>query len=259
MIAAPRARRRSVVGMPPAVLALIAAAWGLALVVQVTGHGERFHHERLLEGSPPLWAALLLFQGVWQVHVAAMMLPSSLPLVRLFRAAAANQDRPGASMAAFLGGYGAVWGLFGAGALVGDGAVHRAVEALPWLARRTWLIAAAALALAGAFQFSRLKDRCLTECRHPAGFLLQRYGRGASAAFRLGWAHGLSCLGCCWALMLVLFAVGVASLWWMAPLMLVMVYEKVGTRGTRITPVVGAGLLALAALAAAHPAWLGAG
>ena len=256
MIAVPRARRRSVSGIPPVVLGLIAVAWGLALLVQVTGQGERFHHGQLLQGGPPLWAALLLFQAAWQVHVAAMMLPSTLPLVRLFRASAANQERPGAAMAAFLGGYGAVWGLFGAGALLGDAGVHRAVEALPWLAERSWLIPAATLALAGGFQFSALKERCLTECRHPAGFLLQRYGRGASAAFRLGVAHGRYCLGCCWALMLVLFAVGVANLWWMAPLMLVMVYEKVGARGTRITPVVGAGLLALAALAADHPAWL---
>jgi hypothetical protein len=56
--------------------------------------------------------------------------------------------------------------------------------------------------LAGAFQFSSLKDRCLTECRHPAAYLLRHYRRGPRAAFRLGWGHGLYCLGCCWALML---------------------------------------------------------
>ena len=79
------------------------------------------------------------------------------------------------------------------------------------------------------FQFSSLKDRCLTECRHPAAYLLRHYRRGPRAAFRLGWGHGLYCLGCCWALMLVMFSVGVADLGWMA---------------------------ALAALVALHPSWM---
>ena len=118
------------------------------------------------------------------------------------------------------------------------------------------LAAGGALALAGAFQFSGLKERCLSECRHPGAFLLQHYRRGVSGAFRLGRRHGVFCLGCCWALMLVVFAAGVANLWWMAVLGCLMFYEKVGRAGDVVAPIAGAVLLALAVLVLAHPAWL---
>ncbi len=72
------------------------------------------------------------------------------------------------------------------------------------------------LALAGAFQFTPLKDACLDKCRHPGQFLMRYYERGAGGGFRLGARHGVFCVGCCWALMLVMFAAGVASLLWMA-------------------------------------------
>ena len=83
---------------------------------------------------------------------------------------------------------------------------------------------------------------------------MQHYGRGSRAAFRLGPAHGRFCVGCCWALMVVIgFAAGVASLWWMAALTAVMVVEKTGRLGPRLTPIVGLGLLALAAVTFAQP------
>ena len=85
---------------------------------------------------------------------------------------------------------------------------------------------------------------------------MQHYRRGTAAAFRLGRGHGVFCLGCCWALMLIMFAVGVANLWWMALLGGVMVYEKVGRHGKRLTPVVGVALLVWAAMVVAHPGWL---
>jgi predicted metal-binding membrane protein len=99
--------------------------------------------------------------------------------------------------------------------------------------------------LAGAFQFSKLKDRCLDHCRHPALFLLRHYRRGVGAGFRLGAFHGLFCLGCCWALMLVMFAVGIANLAWMAPLALLMLYEKAGRHGRRVVRPVGVLLIGL--------------
>ena len=130
------------------------------------------------------------------------------------------------------------------------------MEATPWLATHPAVIGGSVLALAGAFQFSSLKDRCLKECRHPAGFLLPRYQRGARAAFRLGRQHGLFCFGCCWALMLVGFAAGVASLWWMAALTALMVFEKTGREGQRGVRPIGLGLIALGMLMLAEPAAL---
>ena len=247
--------------VPVAIPVALGAAWALSIVAGRTGQASLLNHGALIEGTPfrsppPLWLALPLFLLAWQVMVVAMMLPSSLPMVRLFRVASARTDQHRATMAAFLGGYLGVWGGFGALAFAQDIGIHRLVDHTPWLAQRPSLIGAAALALAGSFQFSALKDRCLTECRHPAAYLLQHYRRGVGNGFRLGFGHGMFCLGCCWALMLLMFAAGVAQLWWMAALTALMVYEKVGRDGDRVTPFVGAALLALAALLVIHPAWL---
>ena len=129
------------------------------------------------------------------------------------------------------------------------------VDALPWLSERPWLVAGSVLALAGALQFSEPKERCLSKCRHPGPYLLARYRRGAAAAFRLGFGHGLFCLGCCWALMLVMFAAGVASLVWMALLTAVMVHEKTRSAGDRAVPVTGVSLLGLASVVLLYSAY----
>ncbi|MBV8155716.1 MAG: DUF2182 domain-containing protein [Candidatus Eremiobacteraeota bacterium] len=234
----------------------IAAAWGLAIAGQVSGSAILLHHDTLIEGGLPLWAALVLFVLAWQSMIAAMMLPSSLPLIRMFGAVSASQPRRGAAMLAFLGGYAGVWTAFGVAAFAGDVLVHRTVDRWAWLAAHPWLISAGVLALAGAFQFSSIKDACLDKCRLPGTFLLQHYRRGVGAAFVLGRDHGLFCLGCCWALMLVGFAAGFASLWWMAALTALMVYEKTGKNGKRVVPVVGAMLIVWALILAVHPGWV---
>ncbi len=246
-----RARR----GPPPAVLVAIAVGWALAIAAEVSGKAHALHHDSLIEHGPPLWTALLLFLVAWQSMIAAMMLPSSLPLIRLFEAASRNQAHVIRVRGAFLTGYVAVWTGFGALAFVGDVGVHRTVDSVSWLSERAWIIGGTTLALAGAFQFSDLKDKCLSKCRHPAPYLLGHYRRGEGGAFRLGFGHGVFCLGCCWALMLVMFAAGVAMLWWMAALTAVMVYEKTGRYGRAVTPIVGVALLAMAAVAYAHPPW----
>jgi len=148
-----------------------------------------------------------------------------------------------------------VWTAFGTFAFLGDALVHKASHASPWLGSHPAVIGGGVLALAGVFQFSSLKDRCLKECRHPGGFLLPRYQRGIGAAFRLGRQHGLFCLGCCWAIMLVGFAAGVANLWWMAALTVLMVFEKTGPGGQRGVRPIGVALLALAAIIVANPTW----
>ena len=242
--------------VPVAVAVAIAAAWALAVAAEISGRGTALHHDALIEGRLPYALALLLFLVAWQAMVSAMMLPSSLPLVRLYAAVAADQPRPRAAMAAFLGGYALVWTMFGWLAFVGDTMIHATVDRTPWLQQHDWLIAGGTLALAGAFQFSGLKDRCLEVCRHPGACMLRQYERGLPGAFRLGRDHGLFCLGCCWALMLLMFAAGVANLWWMAGLTALMVYEKTGTKGRHAVPMAGIALLACAALVLAHPHWL---
>jgi predicted metal-binding membrane protein len=230
--------------VPTVVIAAIAAAWAVALAAQVTGAAALLHHDTLAEHGPALWTAVPLFLLAWQVMVAAMMLPSSLPLARLFAAASAGQPRPRAAMAGFLGGYALVWSAFGALAFAFDLGVHAAVHASPWLHAHEWLLGGSVLVLAGAFQFTRLKDACLDNCRHPAAFLLRFYERGTAGGLRVGARHGVFCVGCCWALMLVMFAAGVASLLWMALLTAIMVHEKTRPLGARAVPVTGLALLA---------------
>jgi predicted metal-binding membrane protein len=226
--------------------AAIAGAWALAIAAEATGKATLLHHDGLIEGTTPMWIALPVFLLAWQVMLTAMMLPSSLPLVRLFARASARQPRPRAAMAGFLGGYALVWGTFGALAFVFDIGVHATVDASPWLRAHDWILGAGVLLLAGAFQFSSLKYACLDKCRHPAQFLMRFYERGAGGGLRLGVRHGTFCLGCCWALMLVMFSVGVASLIAMAVLTAFMVYEKTQPRGREAVPVVGVAMVAMA-------------
>jgi predicted metal-binding membrane protein len=241
-------RRRA--GVPRPVVAAIAIAWAIAIAAQATGNASKLHHDALIHSALPLWIAVAIFVLAWQVMVAAMMLPSSIPMLRLFRATSRRQPEHGRVMTAFVGGYLVVWAVFGAVSFLGDFVLHHVIDRTPWLEARPWVISAGVLALAGACQFSPLMERCLSECRHPASFIFQRYARGAVAAFRLGREHGQFCLGCCWALMLLMFAVGVANLWWMAALAALMAYEKVGKRGEEVAKLAGVSLIAGAVLLA---------
>jgi predicted metal-binding membrane protein len=240
---------------PRVVLAAIAAAWAVAIAAQLTGSARFLHHDALVHSSLSLPVAVVIFVVAWQLMIVAMMLPSTLPLIRLFRVASGDQPGTGRALAGLLAGYAAVWTAFGGAAFLGDIGLHQLVHRWPWLEAHPQVIAGSVLMLAGEFQFSRLKDKCLSECRHPASFLLQHYGRGADAAFRLGRAHGLFCLGCCWALMLVGFAAGVANLWWMAVLTAVMVFEKSGRDGDRGVVPIGIALIAFGGLVLIEPAW----
>ena len=242
-------------GMPSVIVAAIALAWAAAIAAEIMGTAHLVHHDALAHSELPLIAVLGIFVIAWQLMIVAMMLPSSLPLIRLFRVAAANQPSPAMATIGLLLGYAAVWTAFGVVAFLGDLGLHRLVHGWAWLEARPQVIAGSVLVLAGAFQFSSLKERCLRECRHPGPFLLQHYGRGVEAAFRLGKAHGLFCLGCCWALMLVGFAAGVANLWWMAALTALMVFEKTGRGGERGVVPIGAGLITMGVLALVVPSW----
>jgi predicted metal-binding membrane protein len=231
-------------GVPAPVVGAVALAWAAAIAAEATGAAGSLHHDSLLEGGPGFGPALVLFLVAWQVMVAAMMLPSSLPLVRMYGAASSGAPDRARSLAAFLGGYAIVWSGFGALAFAGDAALHAGVAASPWVADRDWAIAPAVLLLAGAFQFSSLKDACLRACRHPASFLRRHYRRGPRGGFALGARHGIFCVGCCWALMLVMFAAGAANLIWMAALTALMVHEKTRPSGERTVPLTGVVLLA---------------
>jgi predicted metal-binding membrane protein len=240
---------------PRVIVAAVGAAWALALGAQLGGVAGHLGHDSLIQGRLPLVVALGVVLLAWQVMIAAMMLPSSLPLIALFARAARRQPRPHTAILAFLAGYAIVWTAFGAAAFLFDAGVHATVGAWPWLQRNDWLIGGGVLVAAGAFQFTPLKYACLDSCRSPDAFLLRHYRRGPRAALNLGARHGVFCVGCCWALMLVMFAVGVADLIWMAALTAVMVHEKTRPAGRNGVPVTGVAALGLASIVLAWGAY----
>src|SRR5262249_1136495 len=136
----------------------------------------------------------------WTVMVGAMMLPTTVPMSRLVVAVTSRVPHARRIWTALGLSYLAVWLGFGLGGLAAFPGVHSVVQRWPWLDDNSRLILAATVAGAGAFQFSGLKDRCLTAGRDPISMLRQHDERGAGA-WRLGWRHALNCLGCCWALM----------------------------------------------------------
>ena len=242
--------------VPRPILAGIAAAWAAAIAAQFAGVAALANHDALLTGDrPPLALAVLIAILAWQVMIAAMMLPSSLPLVRLYSRATERAPRRRRSMAAFIGGYAVMWSAFGLAAFLLDASIHAAVSSSSWLEHHDWWIGGSVLALAGAFQFSSLKDACLDKCRHPAQFLTRYYERGPAGGFKLGARHGAFCVGCCWALMLVMFAAGVASLIWMALLTALMVHEKTRPMGAKAVPVSGVALLGAASIVLMYSAY----
>jgi predicted metal-binding membrane protein len=241
----------------PLIWGVVLAAWGLAVGLPLVGYDKLVSHHAVLGGTArPALSTLLVFLVAWQVMTGAMMLPSSLPLVGLFARVSERQVQPRLALTTFLTAYFAVWTGFALLALAGDSALHFLIYRWPWLSDRPWLIAGLILVAAGAFQFSSLKERCLDACRNPMQFLWRYYDRGVPAAWRIGFRHGLFCLGCCWALMLTMFAVGVGSLAWMVGLTGVMVIEKTSRHGRRLAPLVGVALLIWGALILLQPGWL---
>jgi predicted metal-binding membrane protein len=231
----------------------IAAAWAICAWAELTGNAAQLHHHALYESGRPYWLAALIVLVAWQFMTAAMMLPSSLGFIRLYATAAGRAPDFAPALILFLGGYFAVWTAFALVAFTGDMQLHRAVDAWPWLAAHAALIPVATLGLAAVYQFTPLKDACLKACRHPGIHLMRHYRRGALNGLRLGFGHALYCVGCCWALMLVMFAAGVAHLAWMGVLAAIMFVEKATPLGDRIVAPAGVAFAALAAIALLAP------
>lgn len=179
--------------------------------------------------------------GMWLAMTAIMMGPVVYPWLRaLWRIEAV-------SVVPFAGGYMFAWAGFSAIAAALQLSLSAMALPVPF-AMDAPVLSAAALGMAGAFQLTALKEACLSHCRSPAGFLLTRWRPGAAPAARLGFEHGLHCVGCCWALMALALAVGMIHLVWMALLMAVMVAETVFPFGARLTRPLGVALLAAAAV-----------
>jgi predicted metal-binding membrane protein len=250
-----RQRHRRV--LLPVLAGIVALAWFALWAWARSPYGRYLEHGDWTVSGPAAalcgWVPggevvvpLALSGAGWLLMIAAMMLPSTLPLFDVFdRIAAARPDR--GRLLWMLGlGYGAVWALFGLVAHGLHALLLAAVAASPLLAWHAGLFGAATLALAGAFQFTALKRRCLEECRTPTSFVMRHWhaGGGPAAAFRLGARHGVFCVGCCWALMLLMFLVGAGSLGWMLVLGAVMAIEKNFAWGRHLGTPLGVVLIA---------------
>lgn len=189
-----------------------------------------------------------LFVGVWVTMTAAIMLPAALPMVLLFERVGRGKRAAGGAAPPtwlFVASYLAVWTLVGAAAYGADRALGAAASSFLAWHRHGPLVAGLAVAAAGVYELTPLKRACLGHCRSPMHYVLGGWRPGRSGAVRMGAGHGLACVGCCWALMVVLFAVGVTSVFWMTLVTAVIVVEKALPRGEGVPWLVAATLVAL--------------
>jgi predicted metal-binding membrane protein len=196
-------------------------------------------------------ADIVLILLMWLAMVGAMMLPTAAPMITTYAEiadTAARQGRPVQPIAVLIAGYLTVWAGF---ALVATLAQWAAVSALilePNMRAASPVLVGALFLMAGAYQFTPLKHACLTRCRSPFPVLFGRWSDRRAAIYRLGLEEGLNCLGCCWALMLLMFAVGVMNIVWMVALAIVSMVERVTTG--RVVPYGVGVVLVLIGLAA---------
>ncbi len=239
---------------------LIALAWLVLWFWGQSPYGRYLHHGGLgaLNAGSALCRAfapgpfrelilpfMLSILG-WAVMVVAMMVPSTIPLILVFRRVSEDRRDGAFLLGVLLIGYLAVWVLFVLVVYLVDWLTFRQLLASNWIVRNGWLIAAASLLAAGLFQFSALKYLCLVKCRSPIAFVMQHWRGRAHAwyAFLLGVRHGAFCVGCCWALMLLMFTIGSGSLGWMLILGVFMAIEKNMPWGAKIGRPLGLALIA---------------
>lgn len=197
----------------------------------------------------PAYAALIYL--MWWIMMIAMMTPSAAPMLLLFTAikkAGANALQAPVLSLLFLGGYLLAWAFFSAAAT----ALQWRLETMglsdgPMMSLSSRALGGAVLLAAGAYQFTPYKHACLNHCRMPVQFLTAHNRRGAAGAVLMGAHHGTFCLGCCWALMLLLFAGGIMNLYWITGLALYVLAEKT-VPYPRAFAIATGGLLILAGL-----------
>jgi predicted metal-binding membrane protein len=184
---------------------------------------------------------------MWFSMMAAMMAPAAWPWVRAFhRFNGVERAAPFGGTARFGAGYLAAWLGYAFGAALLHRVFERAALMLPTEGVVVPSIGAVIFLVAGLYQFAPLKRACLTHCRTPLGYFLTRWHNGPIGAFRVGLHHGLFCVGCCWAMMLTAFAVGVMSVWWMAALGVLALLEQIAPEGQMLRRALGGAFVAAA-------------
>jgi len=197
--------------------------------------------------SPWTAADFALNVAIWWVMMPGMMLPSAAPMILTFATVnrrKRTRGRPFVPTAVFTTGYLTAWGLFGIAATLADWGLEQTALMSPMTQRLTPALGAALIVVAGVYQLTPFKYVCLTHCRSPFDFVLNHWRDGAVGALRMGFEHGLYCLGCCWFLMALLFAAGTMSLLWMAAITAFVLAEKLFPAGRWIARVSGLVMMA---------------
>jgi predicted metal-binding membrane protein len=236
-----------------ALVAAIAICWAWIVPMAIDMYGSMTGSAAWMMTSRWNFTHLALLFAMWAVMMAGMMLPSAAPAFLLYASVirkSPGAERTQAHVYAFAGGYLLVWTLFSLVATVLQRLLANWLLLSPMMDAQDSRFGGALLVVAGIFQFTPFKRACLESCRSPAAFITRHWRAGVAGGFRLGVLHGLFCLGCCWALMMLLFVGGVMNLWWIAALTVFVLLEKLapfGAQGGRLSglPIIGFGLWSL--------------
>jgi predicted metal-binding membrane protein len=192
-------------------------------------------------------AAFVFLAIMWIVMMVGMMLPSAAATILLFAAVERKRQAAGPynRTALFICGYFVVWGVFSILAAAAQTALSHAGMLSAEMAMTGAIVSGAVFVLAGLYEFSPLKESCLTHCRSPLEWIAHHQRPGGFGAFRMGGEHGLYCVGCCWMLMLLLFVGGVMNLLWVAAIAAIVLAEKLLPRGPLFARLAGAVLIVI--------------
>lgn len=239
-----------------ATIALLLALAGIAWMTTVDNADDM---SSMVQGfahvgtAMPFDMSAAVFMAMWTTMMVAMMFPTIAPIVLLHRLVVRRRGEGPWPTAVFGAGYLVVWTVIGLVPLVVLMGFRQIADGSSWVERT----GGGVLIVAGIYQFTRWKEACQRACRSPLTFLVTHdFGRGAVGAFRTGISHGAYCLGCCWALMAVLFVVGLMNLTWMVVIAVVFLAEKNWRHGRGLSKVVGATVLSFGLAILAYPSIL---
>jgi predicted metal-binding membrane protein len=243
----------------------LAVAAGLAWAYTLAGVGmgmSAFEMTAMLQADPdmpmpptpwsPMYGVLVFL--MWWIMMIAMMIPSAAPMLLLYAAVARKRRAglpPHLGVAVFLSGYLAVWALFSGAAALLHWGLEVAGLLTPMMAASSSLFGGVLLIGTGLYQLSPLKRSCLGRCRNPFQFIVTHWRTGMPGALRMGVVHGFYCLGCCWAMMVLLFLGGVMNIFWIAGIATYVLLEKLVRRGQWLTRGAGVALIVAGALVVA--------
>jgi predicted metal-binding membrane protein len=201
------------------------------------------------------WVEIGALVIMWVVMMVAMMMPAAAPMIVMFatiRRRRTAEGRPAVPTVIFVLGYLVVWTIYSGVAALAQAGLHAAALLPPAMAATSPLLSGGLLVAAGVFQWTPLKRACLAACRSPLSFLMTSWREGRAGAFMMGLRHGLYCVGCCWALMALLFVAGVMNLLWVAAIAVAVLVEKVVPRGDVVGRLAGVVLTAAGVLLVAR-------